>query len=162
HLRGPAPVPDHGPARIDVRGPPVGAAGGGRAGKRGDPRQPVGGLRIPAACPAARPGGENSAAAGARGLAYAAEGEGRAGGRWPVVATALPWLLEKYPEFRTVPAGYARVAGQAAFASAASGAKSDAWRWVGRTLSANPREPRAYIALGVMSGLVSPDAVVRW
>jgi len=83
-------------------------------------------------------------------------------GRWPVVATALPWLLEKYPEFRTVPAGYARVAGQAAFAAAASGARSDAWRWVGRTISANPREPRAYITLGVMSGLVSPDAVVRW
>jgi hypothetical protein len=83
-------------------------------------------------------------------------------GRWPVVAKALPWLLEEYPEFRTVPSGYARVAGQAAFASAASGNRSAAWTWVRKTISANPREPRAYIALGVMSGLVNPDSVVRW
>jgi hypothetical protein len=83
-------------------------------------------------------------------------------GKWPVVAKALPWLLERYPEFRTVPAGYARIAGQAAFASAASGDLSGAWKWVRKTIAANPREARAYIALGVMCGLVKPDAVLRW
>jgi glycosyltransferase involved in cell wall biosynthesis len=83
-------------------------------------------------------------------------------GRWPVVARALPWLLDKYPEFRTVPAGYARIAGQAAFATAASGDRAGAWRWVGRTIAANPREARAYIAIGVMSGLLKPDSVIQW
>lgn len=83
-------------------------------------------------------------------------------GRWPVVAKALPWLLDKFPEFRTVPAGYARVAGQAAFAFAASGDRANALRWVGKTLRANPREPRGYIALGVVSKVLHPDSVIRW
>jgi len=83
-------------------------------------------------------------------------------GRWPVVAQALPWLLDQYPEFRTVPAGYARIAGQIAFAAAASGNRAMASRWIWRTIRARPNELRPYIALGVMSGLVNPDAVVRW
>ena len=83
-------------------------------------------------------------------------------GRWPVVAQALPWLLDRYPEFRTVPAGYARIAGQIAFAAAASGNRAMASRWIWRTVRARPSELRAYIALAVMSGLVNPDAVVRW
>jgi Glycosyl transferase family 2 len=83
-------------------------------------------------------------------------------GRWPIVAQALPWLLEQYPEFRTVPAGYARIAGQIAFAAAASGKRSMALKWCWSAARANPRELRPYIALGVASGLVKPDSVVRW
>ena len=33
-------------------------------------------------------------------------------GRWAQVRLGLEWLLDRYPEFRTVPAGYARVAGR--------------------------------------------------
>jgi hypothetical protein len=83
-------------------------------------------------------------------------------GRWPVVAEALPWLLDRYPEFRTVPAGYARIAGQVAFASAASGDRRKAVSWIWKTVRANPRELRPYLALGVITGLVRPDGVVRW
>jgi hypothetical protein len=83
-------------------------------------------------------------------------------GRWPMVSKALPWLLETHPEFVTVPAGYARIAGQVAFAFAASGDRNQAWRWVRKTLRANAREPRAYIAIGVMSKAVKPDSVIRW
>jgi glycosyltransferase involved in cell wall biosynthesis len=83
-------------------------------------------------------------------------------GRWPIVVQALPWLLEKYPEFRTVPAGYARIAGQIAFAAAASGKRTMALKWCWSAARANPRELRPYIALGVASGLVKPDSVVRW
>jgi hypothetical protein len=83
-------------------------------------------------------------------------------GRWPLVAQALPWLLERYPEFHTEPAGYARLAGQISFAAAAAGDRAMAWRWVRRAIRARPREPRPYIALGVMSGLLSPDQVIRW
>jgi glycosyltransferase involved in cell wall biosynthesis len=83
-------------------------------------------------------------------------------GTWPVVARALAWLLDRYPEFRTVPAGYARVAGQIAFAAAATGDRRMAWRWMWRAIRAHPREPRPYIALGVMSGLIDADQVMRW
>ncbi len=81
-------------------------------------------------------------------------------GRWAVIASALPWLLDRYPEFATDGRGYARVAGQVAFANAASGRRRDALTWTGRTLRRNPREPRAYLALAVAAKLVTPDRVV--
>ena len=40
-------------------------------------------------------------------------------GRWTTIRSALPWLLDRYPEFAEVPAGEARVLGQIAFATAA-------------------------------------------
>lgn len=83
-------------------------------------------------------------------------------GTWPVVARALAWLLDRYPEFRAVPEGYARIAGQIAFAAAATGDRAMAWRWMRRAIRAHPRELRPYIALGVMSGLVDADQVMRW
>lgn len=81
---------------------------------------------------------------------------------WPVVAKALPWLLDHYPEFRTVPAGHARIAGRIAFAAAASGDRAMAWRWAWRTIRTHPRELRPYLALGVVAGLVNPERLVGW
>lgn len=81
--------------------------------------------------------------------------------RWETISTALQWLLGRYPEFATVPAGEARVAGQIAFAQAAMGNRRGAMRWAGRTLKRNPREPRAYLALAVASRAVGPDRVLR-
>ncbi|MEU4476528.1 glycosyltransferase family 2 protein [Micromonospora sp. NPDC023966] len=81
--------------------------------------------------------------------------------RWETISTALQWLLTRYPEFATVPAGEARVAGQIAFAQAAMGNRREAVRWARRTLAGNPREPRAYLALAVASKAVHPDRVLR-
>jgi GT2 family glycosyltransferase len=81
--------------------------------------------------------------------------------RWETMAQGLSWLLEEYPEFSTVPAGEARVAGQVAFARAAMGERRDSLHWVGRTIRRNPLEPRAYLALAVASGAVKPDAIIR-
>jgi len=81
--------------------------------------------------------------------------------RWQVISEALRWLLDRYPEFATEPAGLARVAGQIAFAEAALGERRSAVRWVRRTLAGNPREPRAYLALAVAGRLLPPDLVVR-
>jgi glycosyltransferase involved in cell wall biosynthesis len=81
--------------------------------------------------------------------------------RWDTISTALQWLLDRYPEFATVPAGEARVAGQIAFAQAAMGKRRDAMRWARRTIARNPREPRAYLALAVASRAVNPDRVLR-
>ncbi len=81
--------------------------------------------------------------------------------RWETMAQGLSWLLERYPEFSTVPAGEARVAGQVAFAVAAKGDRRAALRWVGRAVRRNPLEPRAYLALAVASGAVKPEAIIR-
>jgi glycosyltransferase involved in cell wall biosynthesis len=81
--------------------------------------------------------------------------------RWQTISEALRWLLDRYPEFESEPAGLARVAGQIAFAEAAQGNTRAATRWARRTLAGNRREPRAYLALAVASRLVRPDAVVR-
>jgi UDP-N-acetylglucosamine transferase subunit ALG13 len=80
---------------------------------------------------------------------------------WPMIAVALPWLLDHYPDFRTVPPGYARLAGRIAFAAAACGDRTAAWRWAWRSVRASPREPRPYLAIAVMAGLIRPDALVR-
>ncbi|MFD6565994.1 glycosyltransferase family 2 protein [Micromonospora profundi] len=81
--------------------------------------------------------------------------------RWDTISEALQWLLQRYPEFATQPAGEARVAGQIAFARAASGDRRGALRWARRTLRRNPREPRAYLALAVAGRVVRADAVLR-
>ena len=80
---------------------------------------------------------------------------------WPMIAVALPWLLDHYPDFRAVPPGYARLAGRIAFAAAACGDRTTACRWAWRSVRASPREPRPYLALAVMAGLIRPDALVR-
>ncbi|MFD3688081.1 glycosyltransferase [Nocardiopsis sp. NPDC058631] len=81
-------------------------------------------------------------------------------GRWQTISTALRWLLEHYPEFRLVPRGYARVAGQIAFAEASAGSRGTALRWIGATLRNRPSEGRAYLALLVVCG-VPPGWITR-
>ncbi|MDQ4142874.1 MAG: glycosyltransferase [Actinomycetota bacterium] len=73
--------------------------------------------------------------------------------RWQMIASALSYLLEQYPEFKDHPRGFARVAGQIAFAHGAAGNRSEARAWARRTFSANWRQPRSYLALAVSAGL---------
>jgi UDP-N-acetylglucosamine transferase subunit ALG13 len=82
--------------------------------------------------------------------------------RWATIATALEWLLDRYPEFATAPSGYARVAGQIAFANAARGERTAALRWTARTIRRKWREPRAYLAVAVAAGVISPDRVLSF
>lgn len=81
-------------------------------------------------------------------------------GQWRTISTALRWLLGRYPEFRLVPRGYARVSGQIAFAEAASGNRRPALRWIGTTLRHRYREGRAYLAFLVVCG-VPPGWILR-
>ena len=81
--------------------------------------------------------------------------------RWATIRAALPWLLQRYPEFGDVPAGEARVMGQVAFATAADHERKDGARWAMKALRRRPTEPRAYLALGVAAGVLSPDWVLR-
>lgn len=80
---------------------------------------------------------------------------------WDTISQALQWLLLRYPEFATVPRGYARIAGQIAFAEAAAGRRREALSWIARTFRASPVEPRAELSLVVALRLMTPDFVVR-
>lgn len=82
-------------------------------------------------------------------------------GRWATIRSALPWLLDRYPEFAEVPAGEARVLGQIAFATAADHQRREGARWALRSLRRRPLEPRGYLALGVAAGILPPDWVIR-
>lgn len=81
--------------------------------------------------------------------------------RWATIRSALPWLLDRYPEFSDVPAGEARVMGQIAFATAADHERRAGAHWALQAMRRRPTEPRAYLALGVAAGVLSPDWVLR-
>ena len=81
--------------------------------------------------------------------------------RWTTIRQALTWLLERYPEFEAVPAGEARVLGQIAFATASEGNRRGGAELAWRAIRTRPAEPRSYLALGVASGLLKPDWVLR-
>lgn len=80
--------------------------------------------------------------------------------RWRMIADALGYLLDAYPEFETDPSGCARVRGQRAFALAALHERG-AWAEIGATLRRRWTEPRAALAALVAMRLVSADRVVR-
>jgi glycosyltransferase involved in cell wall biosynthesis len=80
--------------------------------------------------------------------------------RWPDWEGAHRLMLDRYPEFETVPTGKARLEGQLAFAIAAQGRRKEAVEHVRTTLRWNWKEPRAYLALVVASGLVGADRIV--
>lgn len=82
-------------------------------------------------------------------------------GRWETIARALRYLLDRYPEFRTVPRGLARIQGQIAFALAASGRRREALTWAWRSLASSVGEPRAYLALAIAAHLASPERLLR-
>jgi glycosyltransferase involved in cell wall biosynthesis len=81
--------------------------------------------------------------------------------RWQVIADALAYLVNEYPEFKSSPRGLARILGQRSFALAALGQRKDAWQEIKATLRESWREPRAYLAGIVNTGLVPPDPVVK-
>ena len=81
--------------------------------------------------------------------------------RWQVIADALDYLVDHYPEFRSAPKGLARIRGQRSFALAALGKRRDAWQEIRATLEQSWREPRAYLAGAVATGIVGPDPVVK-
>lgn len=81
--------------------------------------------------------------------------------RWRTIIEALDHLVEAHPELATEPAGLARIEGQQAFAHASMGDRRGAWATARRALGHNRREPRAYLALLVASGLVRSEWVLR-
>ncbi len=81
--------------------------------------------------------------------------------RWQMIIDALEYLLAKHPDFADEPRGYARIAGQIAFAYAAKGDRAQARHWAWEALRRDPRQPRAVLALAIAAHLVSPERVLR-
>ncbi|MEJ3743837.1 glycosyltransferase [Actinomycetes bacterium KLBMP 9797] len=74
--------------------------------------------------------------------------------------SSLRWMMARHPEIHGCPPGAARVYGQLACWSAATGNRAAAWRWTREAVRANWREPRAAIALAAISGAVSIENVL--
>ncbi len=80
---------------------------------------------------------------------------------WESRIAAAQWILEEHPDLRDSARGYARLLGQIAFAQAAIGARRESARWAFRAVMVRWREPRAYLALMVASGMVDNSTVMR-
>lgn len=80
--------------------------------------------------------------------------------RWQTVCDSLEYMLDRHPRIADDAGSAARVYGQIAFSNAALGHRTSAARWAGRALGRKWREPRAFMALAVAFGLVTPERVV--
>jgi glycosyltransferase involved in cell wall biosynthesis len=74
--------------------------------------------------------------------------------------SSLRWMMTRHPEIRGCRPGAARVYGQLACWSAASGNRRDAWLWSREAVRNNWREPRTAIAIAAATGVVSVDRVL--
>jgi glycosyltransferase involved in cell wall biosynthesis len=74
---------------------------------------------------------------------------------------ALRWMMTRHPEIKGCRPGAARVYGQLACWSAATGNRRDAWHWTREAVRSNWREPRAVIALAAVSGVVRVENVLN-
>ena len=81
--------------------------------------------------------------------------------RWAGMAEAYHRLLDKHPELLIEPRSSARIYGQIAIATAASGSRRDALRWTRKTLRARPFEARGYVAALMSAGLLRPDTLLH-
>jgi glycosyltransferase involved in cell wall biosynthesis len=82
-------------------------------------------------------------------------------GKWAKIAAGLTYILRKYPEFSGSPKGTARIAGQVAFAHAALGQRSEAYVWARSALLRDKAQLRAYAALMIAAGLISPNRLLK-
>jgi GT2 family glycosyltransferase len=80
---------------------------------------------------------------------------------WETIAAANQYILAKHPDLASEPAGLARISGQISFALAAAGQVTAARRWARRTLSLDPWQPRAYLAMLVTAGVLRADTMLR-
>ncbi|GAA0533735.1 glycosyltransferase family A protein [Paractinoplanes ferrugineus] len=74
--------------------------------------------------------------------------------------SSLRWMMQRHPEISGCRPGAARVYGQLACWSAATGNRSQAWKFSKEAVRANWREPRTAIALAAMTGAVKVENVL--
>lgn len=74
--------------------------------------------------------------------------------------SSLRWMMARHPEIKGTRPGAARVYGQLACWSAATGNRSQAWQFSKEAVRANWKEPRTAIALAAMTGAVKVENVL--
>jgi glycosyltransferase involved in cell wall biosynthesis len=74
--------------------------------------------------------------------------------------SSLRWMMQRHPEISGCRPGAARVYGQLACWSAATGNRSQAWQFSTEAVRANWKEPRTAIALAAMTGAVKVENVL--
>ena len=74
--------------------------------------------------------------------------------------SSLRWMMQRHPEISGCRPGAARVYGQLACWSAATGNRSAAWQFSKEAMRANWREPRTAVALAAMTGAVKVENVL--
>ena len=74
--------------------------------------------------------------------------------------SSLRWMMQRHPEISGCRPGAARVYGQLACWSAATGNRSQAWQFSKDAVRANWREPRTAIALAALTGAVKVENVL--
>jgi len=74
--------------------------------------------------------------------------------------SSLRWMMSRHPEIVGCPPGAARVYGQLACWSAATGDRQNAWRYAKQSVQANWKEPRAMIALAALTRVASVERVL--
>ena len=82
-------------------------------------------------------------------------------GQWASYAEALQYLLQKHPDFATIPAALGRIEAQVAFALAASGDGRGARAWARKALRHNPKQVKAVLAVAISWRLVTPQAITK-
>ncbi len=75
-------------------------------------------------------------------------------------ATALEYMLDKHPDFRTRRRGHARILGQIAYARASAGERRQGARIAGRALRRDPVAPHAWMALAVAGPGIDPGRLL--
>ncbi len=85
---------------------------------------------------------------------------GNAGNGYGTRITSLRWLMARHPEIAGYPPGAARVYGKLACWSAASGERTQAWRYARAAVRNNWREPRVAIAAAAASRLVRVESIL--
>jgi len=74
--------------------------------------------------------------------------------------SSLRWMMARHPEIRGCRPGAARVYGELACWSAASGNRRDAWYFSAKAVRNNWREPGTAMAIAAASGVVRADRVL--
>lgn len=82
-------------------------------------------------------------------------------GQWAAYAEALQYLLDKHPDFASIPAALGRIEAQIAFALASSGQGKASRSWAWRALRHNPTQIKAALAIAISLRLVSTGAITR-
>ena len=139
----------HGPARSDAR-----PASGWSPRTRRAARTKTG------TCCCEPPGGPRSCTSTSRSCRCCGHRSSHFAYEYATKISSLRWMMSRHPEIRGCRPGAARVYGQLACWSAASGNKRDAWHFTREAVRNNWREPRAAIAIAAASGVVSVDKVL--